>query len=506
MNRTHATVAAQIRSFLAEPPRVAEILAWLFIIAAVAGIRFYLVRLVPVALWSDDAGSYAASAFKWIHTGLWATDPRRGPIYSLFIAACAKLTGGVDAVMLAQHVLGGAAVLLAVIALRVMTSRAALLPFTFCSYAYAVYGLPIYLEQLVRNETLLFFFGTVAFVTWLLAIKNERPHWLWLSGLAAGLLMLTKNVYGPFPLVVVAGHLFYWRKTPRLAAKFALIFSVAFILPIAGARLLKQMTDHHRPPEPQAGILLYGRTAQFTDLEGGIEPEIKSQIRQEILDYRKLPKLDNNLILKRTVVPHLHRILGAQGKLPADVNRLCLRLAVEGIQQHKMDYVRQVLHDLGQAHFKGGYKLDSPKPADLTSTAAKLAIYPQPDPLLRVEATTAELKAHPEKKRFSLFHHWIRTSWLFLFAPVLFTTLLLPLFVFCTRSKMQLWWVGAAAVWFFTMVLLCTVGRPLDRYLLPVVPIIFWTLSNAVIVAVDWLLARFGGSPVEKSVNPAPSV
>ena len=40
-----------------------------------------------------------------------------------------------------------------------------------------------------------------------------------------------------------------------------------------------------------------------------------------------------------------------------------------------------------------------------------------------------------------------------------------------------------AASWWFLIVLLCTVGRPLSRYLLPVVPLMFWTLGSAVALA-----------------------
>lgn len=495
--------------FLANPSASVEVVLWILLIATAFGIRAYLVHLLPVVLWSDDAQSYAASAFKWVHSGVWSTDPRRGPIYSLFIAACAKATGNIDSVMLMQHVLGGVAVVLAMIALRVLYDRRALVPIALCSYAYTVYGLPIYLEQLMRNETLLFFFGTVAFVSWLFAIRFEKPHWLWISGIAAALLMLTKNVFGPFPLVVVAGHIFYWRSTPKLAVKYAVIFSVAFALPLIGVRVLKQLTVHNRPPEPQAGILLYGRTAQFTYLEGGIEPEIKEQIRKEVEDYRKLPRLDNNLILKRTIVPHLQRILTAQKKKPADLEKLCRRLAFEGIAHHKWAYVKQVLHDLERVHTKGGYRFTAPDPKDLQSVASKLSEREHTDPLMRVDETIAALESRLQKKRFSFYVHWTKSGWLFRFVPVLFTTLFLPILIYFTRSKIQLWWIGAGAVWFFTMVLLCTVGRPLDRYLIPAASVMFWTLSATFIFLWQWTLARVAerlARQNDSDASSAPSV
>ena len=44
-----------------------------------------------------------------------------------------------------------------------------------------------------------------------------------------------------------------------------------------------------------------------------------------------------------------------------------------------------------------------------------------------------------------------------------------------------------AASWWFLIVLLCTVGRPLSRYLLAVVPVMFWTLGFRVALAWNWL-------------------
>ncbi len=489
----------RILEFLKNPPRWLEILLWVLVIASAIGIRVFLIHRLPVALWSKDAGSYANSAFHWVHTGQWATDPRRGAIYSLLIAACTKATDSINSVMVTQHALGAIAVIVAIIALRAMCGRAALIPFALCSYAYAVYGLPIYLEQLIRNETLLFFFSSIAFSTWLFEIKWKQPHWLWLSGISAGLCMLTKPVFHPFAVMVVVACIWLHRRERLTAVKRIAIFIVAFALPFASVKMLNALTIHNRPPEPQAGILLYGRTAQFTDLEGGIEPEIKGQIRDEILYYRQHLNLGNNWILKQSVVPHLQRILYAQGKLPADLEKLCKRLAFEAIKTHKLEYAKQVLHDLNQVNFKQASRVDSPKYTDLASAKRTLVSRNERDPLIHVHETTAVLDArmppaidaHAARKVFSFYHHWANSAWLFRVVPVFLTTLILPLLVFFRRDETQPWWLGAAALWFFTMVLLCTVGRPLDRYVIPVVPVMFWTLSAGVIFLWERLLILF---------------
>jgi hypothetical protein len=65
---------------------------------------------------------------------------------------------------------------------------------------------------------------------------------------------------------------------------------------------------------------------------------------------------------------------------------------------------------------------------------------------------------------------------------VLLTTLLLPVVWWLSPSPTRAWWVGAAGIWYFTVVLLATVGRPLDRYLIPALPVMFFTLSSAVMM------------------------
>jgi hypothetical protein len=485
----------RIHNFLKNPPRWLDVVLWILLLLSAFGIRAYFIHKLPVALWSKDGGSYTYSAFRWLHEGIWETDPRRGAVYSLFIAGCVKLGGSLSAIMVVQHLLGGIAIVSAMIALRAMyPSRAALVPVALCSYAYAMYGLPLYLEHLIRNETLLFFFGSLAFASWLLAIKRDEPHWLWISGFSASLLMLTKSVFGPFPVVLMAGHAWFYRKTPKLAALQIAIFLVAFALPILCDKFFKAKTMH-RPPEPQAGILLYGRTAQFTYLDGGILPDIKREIRSQVEDYRKEvfadpkhPRLNNNEVLKITIVPHIREIVSAQNKLPADAERVCKQLAFEAIKTHPKEYAVQVLRDLETLEMHTGSSVGSPKSSDLTSVATTLKQYKNPDPLMKVDETTVALNARVTRKYFSLLHHFTRSAWLFRLKPVLLVTLLLPVFVFGVRDKMRLWWLGAAAIFYFTLVLLCTVGRPLDRYMIPAVPVMFWTLAAAFVWLWKWTM------------------
>ena len=509
---------------LSNLPAGAETAVWIFLVAVTVGMRLYLIHLLPIGLWSKDAGSYAYSAFRWIHTGYWETDPRRGPIYSMLIALCGKLWGSITSLMILQHVMGVTAILLSILALRLLHGRRALIPLAACGYAYGVNGLPLYLEHLVRNETLLFFCGSVALVTWLFAIRWRQPHWLWITGISVALLTATKNVWLPFPIVFAAGTFWYFGKEMRLAVTQVLIFAVAFGVPYMGAKVFKHRTlGIDRSDEPQEGVLLYGRTAQFTYLNGGIYPELKAQIRPEVEAYErevfgdgtKPPHLDNNEILKKTVVPHLNRILRKEGKNGEDLNQICRALAIEAIKTHPVPYAEQVLRDMVRMHLTSGERYVAPDNSEPESQLELLGELNQPDPIIHAPESIAILKqitagqeqATPGKKakrhttagRFDTYADLLLSSWLFDLAPVLLTSMLLPLLFLLSEGPTRAWWLGLGGIWYFTVVLLSTVGRPLDRYLIPALPVMFFTLSSAVMLGWSWLA---GGNDVEEESGP----
>ena len=522
-------ILGRIRAFfsrLSDLPRWAEILVWLLIFAAAVGMRLYLAHLLPVGLWSKDAGSYAYSAFRWIRTGVWETDPRRGPIYSMFIAACGKLWGSIDSIMILQHIMGVTAVMLSVFTLRILHGHRPLIPLLACGYAYAVYGLPVYMEHMVRNETILFFCGTVSLVTWLFAIQWRQWHWLWITGLAAAILSATKNVWLPFPVLFVIATLWYFRREMRAAIAQILIFVLAFGVPYMGAKIFKHRTlGIDRSDEPQEGVLLYGRTAQFTRLDGGIEPDIKKEIAPQVIAYQKEvfgngskpPKLNNNEILKKTVVPHLNDILRKEHKTGEDLNRLCRSLALEAIRTHPLQYGEQVFRDMVHMHLTSGGRYSAPDDSEAGSQRDLLLELDNPDPIIHVPESVAKLNAivgepqpvenspgkkarrHGVKGRFKLYHGLQMSAWMFDCSPVLFTSLLLPFVFFLSPLRYRAWWLGSAGLWYFTVVLLSTVGRPLDRYLIPALPVMFFTLSSALMLAWN----AIAGPAAQKNADPS---
>ncbi len=476
---------------------------WIAVIVATIGIRIYLAHLLPIALWSKDASSYTSSALTWVHTGAWESDPRRGPIYSLLIAGSLKGFGSLSSVMVIQHALGALGILATLGAARVWLGRQAAVPLAVCGLSYGLYDLPLNLEQWIRNETVLFFCASLTFASWLLAVHQGKARWLWGTGIGVALLTLTKNVYAPFPLLFVAGHLFCGRANLRPALRQALVFCIAFTLPFAGVKVLDTVCPQRSPKEPQDGILFYGRTAQFTVLDGGKYPEIKAAIREEIEDYRNRGELDNNIIVNRTVVPHLSRLFKEQGKLPKDLNRLCWELGLEGVNAHRLAYARQVLDDLQHLLTASIGGSAMPSRNDIMGGKQSLKELRLQDTLVDIPGMTRHLDEAATENRFALYYAFVSVSFFRWLGPVLLTSLLLPYLFWKAKDTLCPWWFGLSGVWYFNIVMLCTVGRPLTRYLIPIVPIMFWTLTAGAALLWESQRRRTGAKEPSEPVKAA---
>lgn len=475
---------SKLVAFLREPPRAFEIALWVLLVGAVVGMRVYLWHLLPAYFWSRDAGSYATAAFRWLDTGHMIFDGRRGPVYTLLIAFALKVFGGMSGVVWLQHALGGVCILGIVATARVWWGRASMIPLFLCGVSLAAYGLPLHLGQLIRNESVLFILASVAFCAWWLALKWNSRTWLVVAAISAGVLTMTKNVFVPFPIALIGGAFFFEKHVMREKILRSVLVVAGFLLPFMALKAHNAFAKQVMPPEPQAGILFYGRTAQWTKLDGGIEPELKAKIRAEVEDYRARPKLDNNIVIKRTIIPHLWRELQAQHKSAVELDRLCRRLAIEAVRDQPAAFWKQVRGDIYKLHIHDGVKNEFPSEEQLGDAVEELHHrddHAQLHPAMEYEKNLAALESHQDPETFRLFHRLLSRAFLFQLYPVLETTLALCLMCFLTRGREREFFLGAAAVWFFNMVLLSTVGRPIERYLMPLVPVMFWALSGVIV-------------------------
>jgi hypothetical protein len=264
--------------------------------------------------------------------------------------------------------------------------------------------------------------------------------------------------------------------------------------------------------------MFYGRTAQWTYLDGGVAPDLKPRIRGQVEEYirrfRATGRLDNNEIVKRTVVPALKDILINERHLqPADVDRLCWRLGIEAVEHHPAEFLRQVIHDCYFLNFITAQRMIFFKREELPPSvrdAAQFASehYAADDSLAQRlfgldaarRAVTEGVKVRSGLQTFARFLHRM-ANWRIV-SPVFVTTLLLPVLVYFTRDADRLFWLGMGILWYYYLALLATVGRPLDRYLLPVTPIAFWAYCTGLTML--WNLAlRRGWFGTEKRIGMA---
>jgi hypothetical protein len=493
---------------LREPSAAWRAVGWLLIASLIIGSRWWIAAHLPTYIWTRDSGSYVAPAISWLEGRPWVTSPRRGPVYSLFIALIARAGGSFTTVVMVQHVVGALTAMLTIAFARAWLGRGAFWPLVFCSFWYALFGLPLELECLLRNETLLVLFSTVALGAWLCTLRTGSAGWSSVSGLGSGLLQLLKGIFPLLPLLVLATLACQWRRQPRAAGVLAACYLAMFALPLAASKMYTAITRTGRPAEPEAGEMFYGRTAQWTYLEGGVAADLKPRIRAQVTDYihqiRATGRPDNNEIVKRTVVPTLKAILiGERQQTPADVDRLCWRLGLEAVAHHPAAFLGQALHDWYFLSFITAQRMIFFKREELPPSVRDAAQFASehyaPDDALAQrlfalpaarQAIAAGVDSRGGLQIFARFLNRL-AAWR-LVSPVFVTSLLLPLLVYYSRSADRLFWVGAALLWFYYLALLSTVGRPLDRYLLPVVPIAFWAYCTGLTML--WERAMAGGS------------
>ena len=253
--------------------------------------------------------------------------------------------------------------------------------------------------------------------------------------------------------------------------------------------------------------MFYGRTAQWTYLDGGVAPDLKPRIRSQVEDYvrqtTRTGRLDNNEIVKRTVVPTLKEILVKERHLqPADVDQLCWKLGLEAVAHHPGAFLGQVLHDCYFLNFITGqrmifFKREELPPAVRDAADYAAEHYDAGDRLVQRlfglaqarPAIAVGVEARGGLQTFARFLNRL-AAWRVV-SPVFITTLLLPLLIYRSASEAdRLYWLGLAILWYFYLALLASVGRPLDRYLMPVVPITFWAYCTGLTMLWDVVLGR----------------
>lgn len=471
-----------------------EAAIWGALVIAATIPRVALWQALPTYVWSSDSGSYVLPAIEWLDKGTANFGGRRGPVYSLLIAACVRWGGGLNALVMVQHLMGGVAVLSAIATIRVLFGRAALPAVAACGFAACAFNLPVYLEHLVRNETLLMFTCSGALCAFALALRRPGLGWAASSGLMSGLTMVIKPILGPFPLVAIA--CLWWRGRGAGRGWAApLAFALPFMGVMAAPKILTAVTSGEYESAAYSGIQFYGRTAQWTKLGGGIYPELKMEIAPLVERYRAMAKTDNNLVIKRLIVPAIEQYLERNpGRYPS-ANKVCRGLALEAVRSEPGAFLAQAWSDFRKMHVKIANRPRLPSSDDLLDVVEEMREQPQLSAQLDRDQTIRTLEAHAQQQNFAFFETVSGWSWLFrMWPPVLWTSLLALPLVLATRGEHRLLWIALCALWYFNVVLLSVVGKPMNRYVVPLTPAMFWALSYPFILLWlafhSWLLDR----------------
>ena len=229
------------------PSARVRIAVTLAVAALIVGLRVWTAASLPTYIWTRDSGSYVAPATAWLETGHWVTSARRGPVYSLLLAVIFRAGGTLATVATVQAAMGALIAFLTLFAARAWIGQRAFWPWAFCAVFYALYGMPIEVERLIRNETLLTLFATVAFGAWFIALKTGRAGWFAVSGFATGLMQLLKGIFPIFPLLVLALTAWTWRRQPARLARMAARRAGAWRAGAAGRRARRTAPRARRP-------------------------------------------------------------------------------------------------------------------------------------------------------------------------------------------------------------------------------------------------------------------
>ena len=194
-------------------------------------------------------------------------------------------------------------------------------------------------------------------------------------------------------------------------------------------------------------------------------------------------------------MPALKTILEKQrpGFTPTDLNRFCWRLGVEAAAHHPGTYLWQMVRDFCYLNFITAHRFEEFRPNEVKAAARDASAYfaanyrggdDIPARAFVLPEMNGAVHAMLEGRSLRGFNHW-NDFWRYarVLSPVFLCGLLLPALIYFTRGGERIYWVGLGVLWFYYLALLSTVGRPLDRYLMPVVPVVYWVCCTALTVA-----------------------
>lgn len=272
-----------------------------------------------------DSENYFLPGFQLARGLGFELEPRRAPIYPLFIAGVVQLMGqDLAALALAQHTLGVTTVGLSYALARVTFGRLAAL---LAGLMVALNGSLLIAEQTISTETLFTTLLALAALIGVLGVRARSPRQLLLCGIVLGLAALTRPVaIGLLPALPLA--LAAIRPGWRRWLSLSLLYVVGFAATLLPWMLRNYLTLQVFSTEGAFGQTLVGRTVRhdrfvFVDPGAPADADPRRQQARELMQ----DAADRGSF----ITPLRRRLMRDQGLTELEANRLMRDLAVEAI-------------------------------------------------------------------------------------------------------------------------------------------------------------------------------
>lgn len=280
-----------------------------------------------------DSENYFLPGFQLARGLGFELEPRRAPIYPLFIAGVVNLLGqDLVGLALAQHALGLATVGLSYALARVTFGRLAA---TLAGLAVALNGSLLIAEQTVSTETLCTALLALSALVGLLGMRARSGQQLFASGVLLGLAALTRPVaIGLLPALPLA--LATLRPGWRRWLQLSLLYALAFGLMLLPWMIRNYLTLQVFSTEGAFGQTLVGRTVRhdrfvFVDPAAPPDPDPGRQRARELMQ----DAADRGSF----ITPLRRKLMREQELTELQANRLMRDLAVEAIVRQPAYYL-----------------------------------------------------------------------------------------------------------------------------------------------------------------------
>ena len=305
--------------------------------------RLIWVLALPPLLHLDSDSYFEITQRLWRGEGFGDLS-RRTPLYPLFLwLAGRSATAGLFPVVVAQHLLGMATVVLFyLLARRLFPVR--MRPAAVVSgLVLAALSYPILIEHSILSESLFAFLLAASAYSLLAWWQEDRSHYAWGCGALLALAALTRPIAaGVFPLWAGLLFLLEWKSDRKRAAGFLLRAGLAWAVLLLPLLIRNYAVMGSFALERSLGRNLISVADRWISYgvvnEPGVYPEVKS-----VYGAYRQQKRGPDAVVVYSALPELRRVTGWSD---AEIDRALAAIAWEAIRAHPWEFAKTRLRRL----------------------------------------------------------------------------------------------------------------------------------------------------------------